>query len=142
MHRSPWQSTSSRQINKQCNSSLRHLQQRAIQRISRQRRPHHPCSNSTSRILGRSSLQDWELVEAKEDMDAASRQMQDAKGVHRLQTSWGAVAKADYPPLEAVVAEVLRRLHNKMRHVTRHQCIPTSSNGMQTGTFVSLAVLM
>jgi hypothetical protein len=67
---------------------------------------------------------------------------QGGQGVHLLQTSWDAVAKVDYPTLEAAVAEVLRRLHNKMHHVMRHRCIPTSSNGTQTGTFVSLAVLM
>jgi hypothetical protein len=81
-------------------------------------------------------------VEGEEDVDAESGQMQDAKGVHLLQTSWDAVAKVDYPPLEAAVAEVLRHFHNKMRHVTRHRCIPTSSNGTQTGTFVFLAGLM
>jgi hypothetical protein len=61
-----------------------------------------------------------ESVEGKEAMDAASGQTQDAKGLHHLQISWDAVAKVDYPPLEAAVAEVLRRSHNKMRHVTRH----------------------
>jgi precorrin-2 methylase len=92
--------------------------------------------------LERSSLQDLELVEGEEAVDVASGQTQDAKGEHHLQISWVVVAKVDYPPLEAAVAEVLRRLHNKMRHVTRHRCIPTSSNGMRTGMFVSLAVLM
>ena len=93
-------------------------------------------------MLEHSSLQDWELIEGEEDVDAESGQTQDAKGVHLLQTSWDAVAKVDCPSLEVAVAELLRRLHNKMRHVTRHQCIPTSSNGTQTGTYVSLAVLM
>ncbi len=124
------------------NSSLRHLQLIAIQHISRQRHPHHPCSNSTSHILARSSLQDLELVEGKEAVDAASVQTRDTKGIHHLQISWDAVAKVAYPPLEAAVAAVLRWLHNEMHHVMWRQCIPTSSNGTRTGTFVSLAVLM
>ena len=46
------------------------------------------------------------------------------------------------PPLEAGVEVVLHSSHNKMRHVTRCQCIPASSNGTQTGTFVSFVGLM
>jgi hypothetical protein len=43
-----------------------------------------------------------------------------------------------YPPLEAEGVEAeLRLSHNKMRHVTQRQCIPTLLKGMRTGTFVS-----
>ena len=50
----------------------------------------------------------------------------------------GRGGQGGYPPLEAM----LRRLRNKMRHVMRRRCIPTSSKGTRTGTFVSFAVLM
>jgi hypothetical protein len=89
----------------------------ATQRISLQRQPHHPYSNSPSQILARSSLQDLELVEGGEDVDAESVQTRGAKGVHHLQISLVAVARVAYPPLEMDVEAVLRHLHNKMRHV-------------------------
>ena len=136
------QLTSLRQINRQCNNSLRHLHQHATQRISIQCQPHHPCSNSPSQILARSSLQDLESVEGKEDMDKASVLTPDARGVHHLIILSDAVARGAYPPLEAVVEALMCCSHNNIRHVTWRQCILSSSNGTQTGTFVSLAVLM
>ena len=99
MHRSPRQSTSLRQINRQCKNSSRHLHQRATQSISLQRQPHHPCSNSPSQILARPSLQDLELVEGGEDVDTASVQTRDAKGVCYLLILLVAVARVAYPPI-------------------------------------------
>ena len=102
-----------------------------------------PMQQFTIQNLACSSLKDLELVEGKEDVDVASMlPMQDAKAIHHLLISLGAVARVACPPLEVGVEAVLRRLHNKMCYITRRQCIPTSSNGTQTGTFVSLAVLM
>ncbi len=142
MHWSPQQSTGSRRINKQRNSSLRRLRQRATQGISLPQH-HHPCNNSPSQVLAHSSLQVLDLEADLEDVDAESVQTREDTGVHHLQILWVGVTKVAYPPLEGEGGEaVLRRSHNKMHHVMQRQCIPILLKDMRTGTFVSRVVLI